>query len=122
LVVGHDGWIEHRRPDGELVGWVRPVGEDFVPVDRLGRDLSPATDWLGAERARDETGLGYLADLFELRLDDGTWRRVRVVEVSLTLIRLKREDFGAIGGPRVDYTLPFPAPDTLRAAPGGPRS
>jgi hypothetical protein len=100
---------------------MRPEREDFVPVDRLGRDLSPATDWFSAERELDEVGIGYLADPFELQLDDGTWRRVRVVEVSPTLIRLKKEDFGAIGGPRVEYTLPFPAPRTLRAAPTGSR-
>jgi hypothetical protein len=111
--VGQEEWIEHRRLDGELIGWIRPKGDDFVPVDRLGRDLSPATDWLSAERALDEAGIGYLADPFELRLDDGTWQRVRVVEISLILIRLKKEDFGAIGGTRVEYTLPFPAPGTL---------
>jgi hypothetical protein len=60
--------------------------------------------------------LGYLADPYELQVDDGTGQRVRVVEASTTLSRLKKEDFGAIGGLRVDYSLPFPAPDTLRAA------
>jgi hypothetical protein len=49
-MMGQAEWIEHRRQDGELVGWVRPEGEEFVPVDRLGRDLSAATDWLSAER------------------------------------------------------------------------
>jgi hypothetical protein len=40
LIVGQAEWIEHRRQDGEPIGWVRPEGEEFVPVDRLGRDLS----------------------------------------------------------------------------------
>jgi hypothetical protein len=117
--VAQEGWIEHKRPDGEGIGWMRPEGEGFVPVDLLGRDLSPATDWLSAEHVLDEKGIGYLADSYELRLDDGTWQRVRVVEASPTLIRLKKEDFGAIGGPRVDYTVPFPAPDTLRPTRSG---
>ena len=113
LIVTQDEWVEHRRPDGERIGWMRPEGEDFVPVDLLGRDLSSATDWLSAEHALSEAGIGYLADPYELLLDDGTWQRVRLVEVSPTLIRLKKENFGAIGGPRMAYTLPFPAPETL---------
>ena len=72
LIVAQDDWIEHRRPDGERIGWMRPEGKDFVPVDLLGRDLSPAADWLSAERALNEAGIGYLADPYELRLDDGT--------------------------------------------------
>jgi len=86
----------------------------------LGRDLSPATDWLNAEWALEEPGIGYLADPFELLLEDGTWQQVRVVEISSTVIRLKKEDFGAIGGPRAaEYTVPFPAPGTLRDSRGG---
>jgi hypothetical protein len=109
-----------QASDGELLGWVRSEGEEFVPVDRLGRDLSPATDWLNAEKAHDEAGIGYLAGPFQLQLEDRTWQQVRVVEVSPTLIRVKKEDFGGIGGPRVEYTLPIPAPETLRASPAGP--
>lgn len=26
-------WIEHRREDGERVGWIRMVGEQLVAVD-----------------------------------------------------------------------------------------
>jgi len=117
--MGQSERIAHKRHDGELIGWMRPAGEKFVPVDRLGRDVSSATDWISAEQALDEVGIAYLADPFELRLEDGTWQQVRVVEVSLTLIRLKKGDFGAIRGPRVEYTLPFPAPTTLRPASAG---
>ena len=88
-------------------------------MDRPGRDVCPPTDWLSAEHALDESGIGFLAGPFELRLEDGTWQQVRVVEVSLTLIRLKKGDFGSIRGPRVEYTLPFPAPTTLRPASAG---
>ena len=58
LLVTRDEWIEHRRPDGERIGWMRPEGDDFVPVDLLGRDLSSATDWLSAEHALNEAGIG----------------------------------------------------------------
>lgn len=100
-------WIEHRRQDGELIGWVRPGGEEFVPVDRLGRDLSPATDWLDAEQALDEAGIGYLAAPFELPLEDGTWVQVRVVEVSPTSIRLKRRTSGRAVVPGWSTPCPF---------------
>jgi hypothetical protein len=89
LIVGYAEWIEHRRQDGEFTGWMRPEGEEFVPMDRPGRDVCPPTDWLSPEHALDESGIGFLAGPFELRLEDGTWQQVRAVEVSPTLIRLK---------------------------------
>jgi len=30
-------WIEHRRGDGERLGWMRPLGGLFVVIDLLGR-------------------------------------------------------------------------------------
>ena len=56
-----EDWIEHRRGDGERLGWMRQEGEKFVPVDLLGRDLSGPLDWLAAEELLEETGIGYLA-------------------------------------------------------------
>jgi hypothetical protein len=109
-----EDWIEHRRGDGERVGWMRPEGDGFVPVDLLGRDLGGAVDWLTAEEALDRVGIGYLAELYELRLDDGSWLRVRLAEVSPTRIVAKQDDFGAVGAPQLFYTLAFPMPDTLR--------
>ncbi|ERK73597.1 hypothetical protein [Leifsonia aquatica] len=109
-----EDWIEHRRADGERVGWMRPEGEGFVPVDLLGREVSGAVDWLTAEETLDGIGIGYLADLYELRLDDGSWLRVRLAEVSPNRIVAKQDDFGAVGAPQLYYTLPFPLPDTLR--------
>ena len=34
-------WIEHRRGDGELLGWMRRSGEGFVVVDLLGVKDTP---------------------------------------------------------------------------------
>ncbi|GMA92040.1 hypothetical protein GCM10025869_25690 [Homoserinibacter gongjuensis] len=64
-------WIEHRRADGERVGWMRPEGDGFVPVDLLGRDRAPALDWLSAEELLDELGIGYLAEPYVLERADG---------------------------------------------------
>ncbi|WP_223693165.1 hypothetical protein [Leifsonia poae] len=107
-------WIEHRRGDGELVGWMRPEGDGFVVFDLLGRPLTDAIDWLAAEETLDGLGIGYLADPFELLLDDGRWLRVRLTEVSPDHIRVKREDWGAIDIPLLEYTVPFPLPARLR--------
>jgi len=106
-------WIPHRRGDGELLGWMRPDGEGFVAIDLLGRDVTATVDWLVAEEQLEETGIGYLADPFEL-LVDGAWVRVRLTEVSAGAIRVKTEDWGAIDAPVDEYVVPLPAPDTLR--------
>lgn len=113
MTVGED-WIEHRRGDGELVGWMRPSGEGFVVVDLLGRDISGELDWLAAEELLDETGIGYLADPFELRLDDGSWMRVRITEVSGERVRVKRDDFGDITVPLREWEVAFPPGGELR--------
>lgn len=108
------GWIEHRRGDGELVGWMRPQGEGFVVVDLLGRDISGELDWLASEELLDDTGIGYLADAYELRLDDGSWMRVRITEVSGDTLRVKRDDFGDITVPLREWEVPFPPGEALR--------
>ncbi len=108
------GWIEHRREDGERVGWLRPEGDGFVPVDLLGRELSGAVDWLAGEELLEAAGIGYLADRYELALADGRRLRVRLTEVSTDRIVVKKDDFGAIDAPQLIYTLPFPIPESLR--------
>lgn len=108
------GWIEHRRPDGECLGWMRPAGDHFIVVDLLGRDMTGPVDWLEAEETLDEAGIGYLADMWALTLDDGQTIRVRLAEVSPLGIRAKLDDFGAVGAPQLYYDLEFPAPRTLK--------
>jgi len=101
-------WITHRRPDGEVLGWMEPHDDGFVVIDLLGRPASETVDWLTAEETLDERGIGYLADLYELRLDNGSWLRVRIAEVSPSGIRVKKDDFGAVGAPQLFYDLAFP--------------
>src|SRR5690606_15427802 len=103
-------WIEHRRADGERVGWMRPEGEGFVPVDLLGRERAEALDWLEAEEFLDGLGIGYLAEPYLLERADGSAIRVRIVEVSTEGILVKLDDFGAIDGPRVNFELRWPMP------------
>ena len=109
-------WIEHRRGDGERVGWMMPAGDLFVAVDLLGRALTVPVEWLEGEETLDALGIGYLADPYEL-LVDGAWRRVRIREVSTQSIRVTREDWGDMTVPLAEHVLPFPMPDTLRPHP-----
>lgn len=109
-----DEWIEHRRGDGERIGWMRPEGDGFVVIDLLGRQRSGVLEWLDAEETLDALGIGYLADPYELLLDDGRWLRVRLTEVSEDGIRMKTEDWGAIDIPIREHRVGFPLPETLR--------
>ncbi|WP_282946564.1 hypothetical protein [Cellulomonas endometrii] len=112
-------WSEHRRADDrELLGWIRPDGEEFVAVDRLGRDLTGPVDWLAAEEALEGRGLRWLADLWQLGLPDGSVQRVRFVEVGPDRVVVAPDVMGAPG--RGTHTLPFPAPATLRPFQGDP--
>jgi hypothetical protein len=107
-------WIPHHRGDRERLGWMLPEGDGFVVIDLLGRRRTDAVDWFEAEKFLDELGIGYLADPFELLLDDGHWLRVRILEVSTDTIRVKRDDWGDLTVPLREYTVPFPIPDGLR--------
>jgi hypothetical protein len=110
-----EDWIAHRRgQDGELLGWMKPVDGGFVVVDLLGRERTDVLDWLAAEEFLDALGIGYLADPYELQLEDGRWLRVRLAEVSTREIRAKKDDWGDMTAPQIYYSVPFPAPATLR--------
>jgi hypothetical protein len=102
-------WIEHRRSeDGERLGWMKPSGEGFIAIDLLGRARTEIVDWMLAEETLDALGLGYLADPHELLLDNGSWLRVRIAEVSPDAIRVKKDDWGDMTAPQVYYSVPFP--------------
>lgn len=111
-------WIEHRRPDGETVGWIVSAGDGFRARDLLGREVTDGiVDWLTAEETLDRLGIGYLADRYTLRLPDGTERPVRISEASARGITVVADEFGAasaVGAPLDRFRLGFPAPDELR--------
>lgn len=119
-----DDWTPHRRDDGELVGWIRPQGADWVAVDMLGRDASGALDWLEAEAVLEERGLSWLAEVWMLEGgatgDAAEPWRVRLVEVTPGgssepgRVVVQTDDFGAVDVPVTRVDLPWPAPSTLR--------
>lgn len=100
--------VEHRREDGELLGWI-DIHEDgsCTAIDLLGR-VSAAGDWDKCENQLEAQGLSYLADLYALEVTPGLWVRVRIVEVNSTRVRVKEDDFGdaTISTPIHDVPIP----------------
>ena len=113
-------WTPHRRDDGELLGWIRPEGEDWVAVDLLGHEASEALEWLDAEEILDERGLSWLADIWMLERHADDPVRVKLVEVTpggvdeAGRVVVQTDDFGAIDAPVERFELPWPAPSVLR--------
>lgn len=107
-------WIPHRRGDGELVGWIRPEGEDWTAIDVLGREVVASVDWLAAEEALEARGLAFLADPWMLDRDSAPPLRVRLVEVTPARIVVKSEDFGDMTRLTQRIELPWPIPAALR--------
>jgi hypothetical protein len=120
-------WTAHRREDGELLGWIHPVGEDWTAVDVLGRAVSDADDWLVAEEALEAHGLAWLADPWVLEVD-GHPTRVRIVEVIPERdgvpgrIVVKADDYGDMTRQASEpWVLSWPIPPQLRPPqPGDP--
>ncbi|AQY02912.1 hypothetical protein QE375_002640 [Microbacterium foliorum] len=115
-------WTPHRRDDGELLGWIHPDGDEWVAVDVLGRPVSGPTEWLDAETALEERGIGWLADPWMLEGEADRPLRVRILEVTPDdegvpgRIVVKIDDFGDMARPPVQqYVLEWPIPARLRA-------
>ncbi len=109
-------WMPHRRADGEVVGYVREAGDGFQPMDPLGRPLAEPSDWLAAEELLDVHSLAWLTDAFLLSVDQAEVR-VRVTELTPERVRVKLDDFGAVGpGEPQRWELPLPT-NALRPAP-----
>jgi hypothetical protein len=104
-------WIEHRRGDRELLGWLAPTGDGFVVIDLLGRPRTEPLDWLAAETFLDDLGIAYLADSYLYR-----GGRVRIVEVSTSGVKIVNDEWGAasaVGASPEKIALPFPVPADL---------
>lgn len=122
----NDDWTPHRRDDGELIGWIRPEGDDWVAIDLLGRAVATGLDWLAAEDVLEEVGIRWLADVWMLEGEAPDPLRVRFVEVTPTAngetgrVVVKIDDFGDMQRPPTErFTLPWPAPARLRPARAG---
>ncbi|MGO2096402.1 MAG: hypothetical protein ACTH2J_04420 [Candidatus Microbacterium stercoravium] len=111
-----DDWIPHRRSsDGELVGWIRPAGEDWQAMSLFATPVTDPVDWDVAEDALEETNLAWMAEPWILERD-GRGIRVRLVEFRPDIDRhpgrivVKTDDFGAIDVPYELFELPCRRP------------
>lgn len=112
------GWIEHRRGDGEVLGWMLPDGDGFRVFDLLGRERTATpVDWLTAEEMLDALGMSYLADRWTLRAPEGAERPVRIAEANPRGVIVVADEYGAasaVGASPERFRLPFPVGDELR--------
>jgi hypothetical protein len=115
-------WIECRREeDGELVGFLvpSPLPDDtalVTPVTLFGYPLAGPLAVRDAERILTDVGLSYLADRWQLRLDDGRWIRVEIVEVSPDEVVVQKATRGNIDAVSHRFSLPVPVGDVLAPA------
>ena len=116
-----DDWIPHRRAsDRELVGWIRPVGDDWQAISLFAQPITDPVDWDVAEDALEHASLAWMAEPWILERD-GQAIRVRLTEFrpdtdgSPGRIVVKTDDFGAIDVPYELFELPWPPPPELRA-------
>lgn len=113
--------FDHRRAtDGEHVGYIAMTSEgQFIPYDLLRQPQGEPGEIEAAEAVLDEIGLRRLAEEWQLREGDGTWVRVRIIEVDRERVVVGRllEDGSAHLAKTVDLAarieLPVPT-DRLR--------
>ena len=105
-------WIVYTRAeDNELLGFLVPDGELFVPVTVFGYVLSDPVDRDQGAHVLESVGLSYLAERWWLRLNDNRKITVEIVEASPTQVVLKNVDFGYEGNFGERFTLTAPIGD-----------
>jgi hypothetical protein len=111
-------WIEYRREDGELLGYLRPAegaAGRYVPVTVFGYALGCAGDESEAQQVLDAIGLSYLADRWSLTLDGrGEPISVQIVEASPQQVLVRNVDYGYDGDIGTTFRLDVPVDDSLR--------
>lgn len=115
-----DDWIPHRRAsDRELVGWIRPVGDDWQAMSLFAQPMTDAVDWDVAEDTLENASLAWMAEPWIL-VCSGQPIRVRLTEFRPDIdgspgrVVVKTDDFGAIDVPYELIELPWPPPAELR--------
>ena len=77
-----DTWLAVTREDGETVGYLEPVTDDYaevIPRNRLGHPVGKAGDYHVSEELVLDRGLGELAEHWLL---DGEGAELTVIELS----------------------------------------
>jgi hypothetical protein len=107
--------------DGELIGYLMAdEGDLVVPMNLVGHPVGEAMDVFAAEQTLEDVGLSYLAEQWVLRHDDGSERRVVIIEIDADHVVVGDAEFALVVGRPADMvgervTLPVPT-DRLRPA------
>jgi hypothetical protein len=113
-----DTWLAVTREDGETVGYLEPLTDDYaevIPRNRLGHAVGEAQDYHAAEELVLDRGLRELAEYWEL---DGEGPELTVIELSPDGIVLRDAFLSKALVPNKRVHVPWP--DTakrLRRAP-----
>lgn len=92
-------WEPYHRDDGELIGYLVAEDETHVmPVNLVGHPIGEAMDRFAAEQLLEEAGLSYLAEPWWLRNDDGSERRVVIIEIDADRVTVGDADFALVMG------------------------
>lgn len=108
-------WVPyHREDDGELLGYLVPDGELFVPVTVFRYELGDAADEYDASQVLENIGLSYLADTWVLSIADRDEPiNVQIVEASPEVLKVKSVDYGWEQDWGTIIELPVPDPGRL---------
>ncbi|MEZ5212603.1 hypothetical protein MYK68_06015 [Gordonia sp. PP30] len=114
-----ENWIPHRRPDGEVIGWIDldAAAPRIAPYDRLGRALPAVDDWAEAEEALDDLGLRFLTGRFVV---GGRTVRIRHVYDDHVVVTTALTD--AVGDVGDEFRVSFPVGDDFTEAERRPGS
>lgn len=109
-------WVPYyREDDGELLGYLVPVGTSFVPVTVFGYGLGDAMDEYDASQVLESIGLSYLADTWVLSIAERAEPiNVQIVEASPRALRVKSVDYGWEQDYGTIIELPVPETGSLR--------
>lgn len=102
-------WHEHRRDDGELIGYVAPLDGGFAAYTLFGYPLAEGVDEFDAEQALESAGLRYLADRWLLALDGRDDPiTVEILEATPSEVTVKHVDYSDDGRWGSLFTLDVP--------------
>ncbi|MDP5226124.1 MULTISPECIES: hypothetical protein [Arthrobacter] len=105
-----ESWFPALRPDdGETVGYLDLVGEEFQPYDLLGRPCGDPADYTDAEDRLSALGLAYLARRWTFAVEDHPEPIAVVIsEVSRESVVVRSDDPGYHRDFGTPFTLPLP--------------
>ena len=111
-----ESWAAYyREDDGELLGYLVPDGDSFLPVTVFGYELGEAVDEYDASHVLESIGLSYLADTWVLSIADRDEPiNVQIVEASPEALKVKSVDYGWEQDYGTIIELPVPEPGRLR--------